>query len=81
MNISEFLKQAAVPIVVSAVLALGGQFVAQSKYSLLLEQNIAATSELSKAVTDLRLQMAVFGEKYVTRKELDRRLKEKKNGS
>lgn len=81
MNLSEVMKQVAIPLVVSSVLALGGQYVASSKQALLLEQNIQATSELSRAVTDLRLQMAIFGEKYVTREELKRELKEITHGS
>lgn len=81
MNVSDLMKQVAIPLVVSSVLALGGQYVASSKQAILLEQNIKATSELSKAVTDLRLQMAIFGEKYVTREELKRELKEVKNGA
>jgi len=36
----------------------------------LLEQNIVATSELSKAVVDLRLQMAIYGEKFATKEQL-----------
>lgn len=81
MNVSDLLKQITIPIIVSAVLALGGQYISATKQSVLWEQNITATSDLAKAVTDLRLQMAVFGEKYVTREELKRELKEVRNGS
>uniref|UniRef100_A0AAU6W0J9 Uncharacterized protein n=2 Tax=unclassified bacterial viruses TaxID=12333 RepID=A0AAU6W0J9_9VIRU len=38
----------------------------------LLKSNIGATNKLSDAVQDLRYQMGVFGEKYVTRAELER---------
>lgn len=45
----------------------------------LLKSNIASTNRLSDAVQDLRLQMGVFGEKYVTRSELERTVQRLEN--
>ena len=32
------------------------------------------TKELALAVTDLRIQLATFGERYITREELEKKL-------
>ena len=74
MRLAELIRQATVPLIVSA--AIGGYNILQrAEYSeSLLRQNIEVTAELSRAVTDLRLQMATFSEKYVTRDELERKI-------
>lgn len=74
LRLAELAKQAIVPLVVSA--AIGGYNILQEadRSKTLLKQNIEVTSELSKAVNDLRFQMAIFQEKYVTREELERKL-------
>ena len=74
MRLAELVRQATVPLIVSA--AIGGYNILQrAEYSeSLLRQNIEVTAELSRAVTDLRLQMATFSEKYVTRDELERKI-------
>lgn len=73
MNLEELSKQVAIPLIVSLVMGVSSVLWNAGTQKTLLEQNIVATAELSKAVIDLRLQMAIAGEKFVTREELERR--------
>ena len=41
-----------------------------------LQQNTEAIKELTQVVKELQINEAVFSERYITRKELDQRLKE-----
>lgn len=68
-------------LVVSSVVTLGSSVVGQSVQQELLARNIKATEELTKAVSDLQISMAIFGERYVTRKEMRQELKETIHGS
>ena len=74
MKLDEILKQTMVPLVVSAVLGLASVVYNAGTQKTLLENNIIVTQQLSQAVTELRLQMAVYGEKFITRDELEKRL-------
>lgn len=71
MSLNDLSKQIAVPLVVSAITWVGGVLYTSSQSQDLLRENVQATKELSKSVTDLRVQMAAFSEKYVTRDQLD----------
>lgn len=75
------LSQLVLPLAVSAVVALGGQFVRSSTDSEYLRDNVNATKELASAVGKLEVKLGIFSERYVTRDELDRKIKEAKNGS
>lgn len=75
------VSQLAVPLMVSAVVALGGQFVRGSTDSEFLKENITATKELASAVGKLEVKLGIFSERYVTRQELEAKLKEAKHGS
>ncbi|AAL85561.1 ORF.11 [Pseudomonas phage PaP3] len=68
-------------LVVSSVVTVGSSVVGQSVHQALLERNIQATEKLTQAVSELQISMAIFGERYVTRKEMKEELKEAKNGS
>ncbi len=57
-------------LVLSAILVVSSSVITSEKQGTLLEQNMKVTQELSTAVTDLRIQMAVSKEKFVTREEL-----------
>ena len=74
MNLEELSKQVAIPLITSLIIAVSTVLYNAGTQKVLLEQNIVATAELSKVVTDLRLQMAVGQEKYVSRQELEQRL-------
>ncbi|UMO76443.1 hypothetical protein DNAM_150 [Pseudomonas phage BroderSalsa] len=76
------IKSIGPSLVISAVVALFGFFMNANTQTKLLEQNIQTTHALSEAVTELRLQLGITKEKYVTRDELNTRLKEfKRDGS
>ncbi|BDA97045.1 hypothetical protein [Pseudomonas phage vB_PaS-HSN4] len=68
-------------LVVSSVVTVGSSVVGQNVHQALLERNIQATEKLTQAVSELQISMAIFGERYVTRKEMKEELKEAKNGS
>lgn len=68
-------------LVVSTVVTVGSSVVGQNVHQALLERNIQATEKLTQAVSDLQISMAIFGERYVTRKEMKEEIKEAKNGS
>ncbi|AFD10689.1 hypothetical protein [Pseudomonas phage HMGUpa2] len=68
-------------LVVSSVVTVGSSVVGQNVHQALLERNIQATEKLTQAVSDLQISMAIFGERYVTRKEMKEEIKEAKNGS
>jgi len=75
------------PIISNIVVALGAAFVIsatsaitldwknQSLDSTFLAQNTAAVKDLTNAVRELQINQAVFTEKYITRTELDTRLR------
>lgn len=75
------LSQMVLPLAVSAVVALGGQFVRSSTDSEYLRDNINATKELASAVGKLEVKLGIFSERYITRQELEAKLKEAKHGS
>ena len=75
----EMAKQVTIPLLVSIVMCVGNLVYTSGIQQTVLEQNTKVTAQLSKAVTDLRLQMAIFGEKYVTREELERKLEKRSN--
>lgn len=70
MTLEEVSKQIAIPLVVSLFMGVFSVLWNAGTQKTLLEQNIVATSELSKAVVDLRLQMAIYGEKFATKEQL-----------
>ena len=65
-------------LVISGVVSVGISIKDQGVQGALLESNLKVTKELTLAVTDLRVQLAVFGERYVTREELEKKMKEAK---
>ena len=74
MTINDLSKQIVVPLVVSAITWVGGVLYTSSQSQDLLRENVTASKELAKSVTDLRIQMAAFSEKYVTRDQLEQSL-------
>lgn len=69
-------------LVISAVVSVGISMKEQEVQKVLLKENMAVTKELALAVTDLRIQLATFGERYITREELEKKLiKGDANGS
>ena len=61
-------------LVISAVVSVGISIKEQEIQKVLLEENMKVTKELALAVTDLRIQLATFGERYITREELEKKL-------
>lgn len=74
MNLPDAIKNIVVSLSISAIAVVGNIAYTAAVQSRLLEQNMTATENLSKAVVDLRIQLSVFGERYVTREELERKL-------
>lgn len=74
-------EQVGMPLVVTAVVFLFSYFMNSKAQTALLGQNIKTTELLAEAVNELRLQLGIFGERYVTRDELDRKLREYYNGA
>lgn len=75
------VSQLVVPLMVSAVVAFGGQFVRGSTDSEFLRENISATKQLAEAVNKLEVKLEIFGERYITRQEFEIKLREARNGS
>ena len=69
------------PLVVSLAIAFGARFVDSSTDSAFLKENIEVTKALKDSMVDLKIQLSIFGERYVTREELNNRIKEVANGS
>lgn len=69
------------PIALSVMAVLGTQYVSNNTDSKFLERNIEVTGELVRSINELNIKVAVFNERFVTREELNSRLKELPNGS
>lgn len=69
------------PVVISLLAVLGTQYVNNHTDSKFLEKNIEATGELVRSINELNIKVAVFSERFVTRDELNSRLKETPHGS
>lgn len=69
------------PLVISLAIALGARYVDSSTDSAFLKENIEVTKALKDSMVDLKIQLSIFGERYVTREELNNRIKEMANGS
>lgn len=74
MRLEDIAKQVIIPLIISAVMVTASSVYNAGTQKVLLENNIQVTSNLTTAVQDLRLQMAIYGEKYITREELERKL-------
>lgn len=74
MSLPDAIKNILIPLTVSAIAVVGNVVYTAGIQQKLLQQNMEATENLSKAVVDLRIQLSVFGERYVTREELERKL-------
>lgn len=70
----EAVKSILPALAISAIVSGGTAVMNQQVHGRLLEDNIKATHELSNVMQELRFQLGVFSERYVTREELDRRL-------
>ena len=75
------IGQALLPLIVTGVVSLFVFFINSKTQATLLQQNIKSTEALSGAVNELRIQLGIFGERYVTRDELERKLREIYNGT
>lgn len=69
------------PIALSVMAVLGTQYVSNNTDSSFLKQNIEVTGKLVESINELNIKVAVFNERFVTRDELNARLKELPNGS
>ena len=74
MSLPDSIKNIIISLTVSAIAVVGNVVYTAGIQQKLLQQNMEATENLSKAVVDLRIQLSVFGERYVTREELERKL-------
>lgn len=75
------IGQALLPLIVTGVVSLFVFFINSKTQATLLQQNIKSTEALSGAVNELRIQLGIFGERYVTRDEFERKLREVYNGT
>jgi len=70
MTLEELSKQIAVPLVISMVVGVTSILWGAGTQKTLLEQNIVATGQITKEVVELRLQNAVFIERFATKDQL-----------
>ncbi len=74
--IPDIIKESVTALVVSLFVSLGMAWKESDTQKRLLEDNMAVTKELALAVTELRVQLAVFGERYISREEFEKKIKE-----
>lgn len=75
------VKNIVTSLVLSGIMAVSGVVYKSSTTDLMLQQNTDAIKELTQVVTEMRIQNAGRDEKFVTREELKRELKEIRHGS
>lgn len=73
--IPDIVKESVTALVVSLFVSLGMYWKEADTQKRLLEDNMAVTKELALAVTELRVQLAVFGERYISREEFEKKIK------
>lgn len=73
--IPDIVKESVTALVVSLFVSLGMSWKEADTQKRLLEDNMAVTKELALAVTELRVQLAVFGERYISREEFEKKIK------
>lgn len=73
--IPDIIKESVTALVVSLFVSLGMAWKEADTQKRLLEDNMAVTKELALAVTELRVQLAVFGERYISREEFEKKIK------
>ena len=73
--IPDIVKESVTALVVSLFVSLGMSWKEADTQKRLLEDNLAVTKELALAVTELRVQLAVFGERYISREEFEKKIK------
>lgn len=56
-------------VVISAIVSGGATIVNQTVQGRLLEDNINATRELSKTMTELKIELGILSERFVTKDE------------
>lgn len=82
MTMAELAKSVGIPLVITAIMSVANVIYTADTQRVLLTQNVEATKELSKAVTELRIEVATDRGKYVTREELRAELERgHRNGS
>lgn len=70
MTLLEHGKSLVASLILSAIMVVSSAVITGEKQELLLQQNMQTTAKLTDAVTDLRIDMAIAKEKYVTKDEL-----------
>ena len=73
--IPDIVKESVTALVVSLFVSLGMSWKEADTQKRLLEDNMAVTKNLALAVTELRVQLAVFGERYISREEFEKKIK------
>lgn len=73
--IPDIVKESVTALVVSLFVSLGMSWKEADTQKRLLEDNMAVTKDLALAVTELRVQLAVFGERYISREEFEKKIK------
>ncbi len=73
--IPDIVKESVTALVVSLFVSLGMSWKEADTQKRLLEDNMAVTKDLVLAVTELRVQLAVFGERYISREEFEKKIK------
>lgn len=78
---SESVRNLCLSLLVSAVVVVGNSVISQNVQQEKLEQNIKATESATTQMRSLELSLAIFQERYITRAELEQRLRELRNGT
>ena len=73
--IPDTVKESVTALLVSLFVSFGIHWKEADTQKRLLEDNMAVTKELALAVTELRVQLAVFGERYISREEFEKKIK------
>lgn len=68
--IADLLEKVIPALVVSALVSVGVSIKDQSVQQRLLEDNLKVTKSLAETVQEIQITLAVFGERYITKAEV-----------
>lgn len=74
MEVSDILQQVIGSLIVSLVIASIGAYISLKIQGESLRRTTEAVDKLTEVVGDLKVSLGVFGEKYITREEFERKL-------
>lgn len=68
--IADLLEKVIPALIVSALVSVGVSIKDQSVQQRLLEDNLKVTKSLAETVQEIQITLAVFGERYITKAEV-----------